>query len=176
MIFHLIEQLWFLKTGNNPETNLKSDIHWMCETKMWQCRIASFLKNRSCKHDLLIKEKNLKSSVRLSSYLNLGWQSEWWLFPLQCFKSLFECWGMILAYINECNFFKSLGNLSRHHSICNLPLCAHPNADFDGLSLFEAQVQFRGCALRSFQFCELTFLFDPPLKIESRIIIIAKSI
>lgn len=25
MIFHLIEQLWFLKTGNNLETNLKSD-------------------------------------------------------------------------------------------------------------------------------------------------------
>lgn len=45
-------------------------------------------------------------------------------------------------------------------------LRAHPNADLDRLSLFEAQVHFRCCALSSFQFCELTFLFHPSLGIE----------
>lgn len=48
---------------------------------------------------------------------------------------------------------------------------AHPNADLDGLSLFEAQVQFRGFALSGLEFCQLTFLFDPPLVFKSITII-----
>lgn len=67
-------------------------------------------------------------------------------------------------------------NKSCHCSICFftififlsisliLGLNAHANADLDGLPLFEAEVQFRCCALRSLQFCKLTFLFHPPSK------------
>lgn len=42
----------------------------------------------------------------------------------------------------------------------------HPNADLDSLSLFEAQVQLGCCTLTSFLFCDLAFLFHPPLEKE----------
>lgn len=62
----------------------------------------------------------------------------------------------------------------KFHYYCLSPsvTSTHPDADLNRLSLFEAQVQFRCCALSGFQFCELTFLFHPPLDTEIENIVV----
>lgn len=76
--------------------------------------------------------------------------------------SVKEQWQFLeLSHINF-SFNLFFGNFQSLLASLQLGLNAHANVDLDSLPLFEAEVQFRCCALRSLQFCKLTFLFHPP--------------
>ena len=47
---------------------------------------------------------------------------------------------------------------------------AYPNADLNGLSVFEAKVQWGGDALVCFLFCKLTLLFYPSVQETQRVV------